>query len=39
MSVLEVLRSGGFMNVSLVALEGAGETTSNPASISNSQRP
>ena len=39
MDVLEVLRTGGFMKVSLVALEGVGETTSNPASIFDSRKP
>lgn len=39
MAVLETLRNGGFMKVALVALEGAGEATSNPASISDSQKP
>jgi biopolymer transport protein ExbD len=38
MEVLETLRNGGFMKVALVALEGVGEATSNPASITDSQR-
>jgi biopolymer transport protein ExbD len=38
MEVLEVLRTGGFMKVALVALEGIPETTSNPGSITDSQR-
>jgi biopolymer transport protein ExbD len=39
MGVLEILRSGGFMKVSLVALEGIAETTSHPAANTDNRKP